>query len=128
MKKRFTLFLYGFIAGIILIILMYGSRSKTLFDWTPEGRVLKRLRMTEKIISDSMQCILDCNSFTSEQFELLLDDGDVNFARARTKPDPIYSVSFDDEVENDLKFTFRATDSTSVLIEVSGGIEGCECP
>ena len=84
--------------------------------------------MTEKVISDSMQCLLDCNSFTQEQLDLLLDDGDVNFSRARSKPDPIYSVSFDDDVKNDLDLTFRATDTTSVLIEVKGGIESCECP
>ena len=107
---------------------MYGNKSKSLFDWTPEGRVLKRLRMTEKVISDSMQCILDCNSIRQEEFDFLLDNGDVNFSRARTKPDPIYSVSFEEGSNKDLQLTFRATDSTSVLIEIHNGMQNCDCP
>ena len=107
---------------------MYSSRSKTLFEWTPEGRVLKRLRMTEKVINDSMQCILNCNSINQEAFDHLLNEGDVNFSRARNKPDPIYSVKYDEDYSIDLELTFRATDTTSVLIEINGGKENCICP
>ena len=127
MKKRFILFGFGFILGIIIIVLRYGDKSDTLFDWVPEGRVLKRLRLTEIVISDSMQCVLDCNEFKTEYWDFLLNEGQVNFSRARSKPYPIYSVLLISDSIPDFKLTFLAKDSTSVLIEVSGPINECDC-
>jgi hypothetical protein len=117
-KKRFILFGFGFILGIIIIIVRYGDKSDTLFAWAPEGRVLKRLRMTEKIISDSLQCVLDCNDFKKENWKQLYANGDVNFARARNKPNPIYSVSLNLDSLNAYTLTFETNDSTSVLIAI----------
>ncbi len=127
MKKRFILFGFGFILGIIIIVVRYGDKTDTLFDWVPEGRVLKRLRMTEKVISDSMQCVLDCNNFDSMYWDQLLSDGEVNFARARNKPYPIYSVALKNDSLPEFVLTFLAKDSTSVLIEVTGPITECDC-
>ena len=97
-----------------------------MFDWTPEGRVLKRLKLTEKVVSDSMQCILDCNSFEQKQWEYMYREGKVNFSRARTKPYPIYSVTIENDSIPLTKLTFLAKDSTSVLIDFSAA-KNCDC-
>jgi hypothetical protein len=125
-KKRFRLFLIGFIIGIIVVIIAYGEKSKTMFDWTPEGRVLKRLKLTEKVVNDSMQCILDCNNFDQKHWEYMYLEGKVNFSRARTKPYPIYSVTIENDSIPLTKLTFLAKDSTSVLIDFSGA-NICDC-
>ena len=126
MKKRFRLFLVGFIIGIFVVIIAYGEKSKTMFDWTPEGRVLKRLRLTEKVLSDSLQCLLDCNNFDQRHWDLMYKEGKVNFSRARTKPYPIYSVTIENDSISLTKLTFLAKDSTSVLIDFSAA-KICDC-
>ncbi len=127
MKKRLLLFLFGFILGIIIIVIRYGDEADALFQWTPEGRVLKRLRLTEKVISDSMQCVLDCNNFEEEYWKYLLSEGQVNFGRARTKPYPIYTVSLKKDSLAEFELTFETIDEISVLIEVSGPAKECDC-
>lgn len=127
MKKRLLLFGLGFVLGIIIIVLRYGDKSDALFKWTPEGRVLKRLRLTEKVISDSMQCILDCTNFEDEYWNYLYAEGEVNFGQARNKPYPIYSVSIIKENIPEFKLTFLAKDSLSVLIGIDGPDVECDC-
>ena len=128
MNRRFRLFLFGFIIGIIVVILVYGEKSNTMFKWTPEGRIQKRLKLTEKIVNDSLQCILDCNDFNEESWSDLYENGDVNFARARNKPFPIYSVTVKDDDLKELTLTFSTEDELSILIGIEGGNEQCNCP
>lgn len=127
MKRRFRLFLVGFSIGIIVVIFAYGEKANTMFDWTPEGRVLKRLRLTEKVVNDSLQCLLDCNQFDAEKWKLLYDDGEVNFANARTKPFPIYTISLQNDSTPKIIISFSAEDELSVITEVIGS-ENCICP
>jgi len=127
-NRRYRLFLFGFILGIGLVILIYGDKSSTMFNWTPEGRVLKRLRLTEKIISDSMQCVLDCNNFDEEHWKYLYKEGDVNFSRARTKPYALYSITIENDSIALTSLTFEAKDSLSVIVEFTGSEINCDCP
>ena len=92
-------------------------------DWTPEGRVLKRLRMTEKVISEPMQCMLECNGIDSAKMALMLSDGDIDFGRARLDP-PIYELR--ENADSPLSLAFEAHDEESILIEVNGG-KDCDC-
>jgi len=126
-KKRFRLFLIGFIIGIIVVIFAYGEKASTMFDWTPEARVLKRLRLTEKIVSDSMQCLLDCNQFDQAKWKVLYDQGKVNFAKARNKPFPIYTITLQNDSIPTIILSFSAQDELSVITEVKG-LNDCDCP
>ena len=115
MARRLKIYFIGFLLGIILVIFLYSDKSDIIVGWTPEKRVLKRLKLTEKVISDSMQCILDCNKFIQQDWNLLYSDGDVNFSEARKKPYPIYSVTIRKESEN-FNLRFLAKDTLSILI------------
>lgn len=128
MKRRFRLFLIGFIIGIIIVIFAYGEKANTMFDWAPESRVLKRIRLTEKEISDSLQCMLDCNGFDEDSWKLMYKNGDVNFAKARNKPFPIYVITIENDRSAKSELTFSAQDSISVLIGFRGDIVECDCP
>ena len=99
-----------------------------MFDWAPESRVLKRIRLTEKVISDSLQCILDCNQFGEESWKLMYKNGDVNFAKARNKPYPIYVISIENDSVPKTTLTFSAQDSISVLVDFRGKVRDCDCP
>lgn len=125
MARRLRIYLFGFILGIILVIFLYGDKYDIITGWTPEKRVLKRLKLTEKEVSDSMQCILDCYNFDDKEWETLYTEGDVNFAEARKKPYPYYSVSIHNRLFN---LRFLAKDSISVLVGFEGSEKlSCNC-
>jgi len=127
MARRLRIYFFGFLLGIILVIFLYSDKSDIIVGWTPEKRVLKRLKMTEKVISDSMQCILDCNNFNQQDWDLLYKDGDVNFSEARKKPFPIYSVIVKKE-NDEFKLRFLAKDTLSILIGFKNKNEiDCNC-
>lgn len=128
MRKRLKLFSVGFIFGLIVVVFVYGDKAGSMFSWTPEGRVLKRLRLTEKVISDSMQCVLDCNNFDDDSWFYLFRNGDVNFAQARNKPYPVYTVSIENDTIPLSELTFSAEDEMSVLIDFKGEKINCNCP
>jgi len=115
MARRLRVYFFGFLLGIILVIFLYSDKSDIILGWTPEKRVLKRLKMTEKVISDSMQCILDCNNFNQQDWDLMYSKGDVIFSEARKKPYPIYSVNIKNESDV-YKLRFLAKDTLSILI------------
>jgi hypothetical protein len=127
MARRLRIYFFGFLLGIVLVIFLYSDKSDIIVGWTPEKRVLKRLKLTEKIISDSMKCILDCNKFNQLDWDLLFSDGDVNFSEARKKPYPIYSVTVKKESEA-YNLRFLAKDTLSILIGFESKLDlNCEC-
>lgn len=127
MARRLRIYFFGFLLGIILVIFLYSDKSDIIVGWVPEKRVLKRLKLTEKVISDSMQCILDCNKFNHQDWDLLYANGDVNFSEARKKPYPIYSVSVKKE-SNEYNLRFLAKDTLSILIGFENKYEiDCDC-
>jgi len=127
MARRLRIYFFGFLLGIILVIFLYSDKSDIIVGWTPEKRVLKRLKLTEKVISDSMQCLLDCNKFNQQDWDLVYKDGDVNFSEARKKPFPIYSVIVKKE-NDEFKLRFLAKDTLSILIGFKNKNEiDCNC-
>ena len=127
MARRLRIYFFGFLLGIILVIFLYSDKSDIIVGWTPEKRVLKRLKLTEKVISDSMQCLLDCNNFNQHDWDLLYADGDVNFSEARKKPFPIYSVIVKKE-NDEFKLRFLAKDTLSILIGFESKNDlNCQC-
>lgn len=110
-----------------MVIFAYGEKANKMFDWAPEGRVLKRLRLTEKVLSDSMQCLLDCNQFDEAKWKVLYNHGKVNFAKARNKPFPIYTITLQNDTIPQIIISFSAEDEISVITEVKG-TKDCNCP
>lgn len=128
MARRLRIYFFGFILGIVFVIFLYGDKTDIIVGWIPEKRVLKRIKLTEKIISDSMQCILDCNKFNDENWETLYKNGDVDFSEARQKPYPIYSVSVANDENSIYNLRFVAKDSLTFLVAFESTAPViCEC-
>jgi len=128
--QRFKRFLFGVLIGIGLVFFFFSNRSETLKSWTPNERVMKRLRETKLILPDSLQCRLQCVQLDSLAITALLEDGNVRFRRSETKREPkIYRVDFE-EHNPPIQLSFSCDDSTSTVIGVEGiGLElvcGCD--
>jgi hypothetical protein len=126
--QRFKRFLFGVLIGIGLVFLFFGNRSETLKSWTPNERVMKRLRETKLILPDSLQCRLQCVKLDSLAFTRLLKDGNVRFRRSETKQEPkIYRVDFEQH-NPPVQMSFSCDDSTSTVIGLVGLGARLQCP
>ncbi|REE81706.1 hypothetical protein BX611_1242 [Lutibacter oceani] len=60
-KQRLPFFLGGLTIGIIIVIFVFGKKN-TSFDYGPNARVLKTLRVKERIFSEDALKILNTSS------------------------------------------------------------------
>ncbi len=86
LAQRLFYYLGGFIIGLILLFFFLGGK-KTSCDYSPTSRVLKNIRIKERIFSEKV--LIDMNTYqidTSDISALLLK-GNVDFSRSNTKLD-----------------------------------------
>jgi len=60
-KQRLPYFLGGLTIGIIIVIFVFGKKNTT-FDYGPNARVLKNIRVKERIFSEKALTILNTSS------------------------------------------------------------------
>lgn len=128
--QRLKRYLLGVALGIVLVLFFFNDRIDLFTSWMPNERVLERLRQTDLVIPDSVECRLNCHQLDSAAISGLLSEGDVNFAKSFTNQEPkLYKVAFEQH-EIPVRLTFACTDSTSAVVEVLSleGLQTCNCP
>lgn len=100
----------GLFFGIVILI-FFLSGKKTSCDYSPNARVLKNIRIKERIFSKNSLNFFNANKIDTSIVSNILKDGDVDFNRSKTdaKPCGIYFISSD-------------SDNTSIELE----IENCD--
>lgn len=126
--RRFRIFFIGIAIGIVLAYAFFGDRE---FDWTPNDRVLLRLRSQPLVTNSKIDCQLNCLGITEADIKLLLDSGDVNFSGSepRREPYPIYLIEGELKKAGQvgLKFEGEDTIATNLMEIVSPDLERCDC-
>ena len=57
-KQRLPFFLGGLTIGIIIVVFVFGKKNTT-FDYGPNARVLKNIRIKERVFSEKALTILN---------------------------------------------------------------------
>jgi hypothetical protein len=73
-KQRLPYFLFGLFLGVIVVIFIYGKKNTT-FDYGPNARVLKNIRLKEMHISAEIQDIMDDKGVDTSMVNTLLRSG-----------------------------------------------------
>ena len=60
-KQRLPFFLGGLTIGIIIVVFVFGKKNTT-FDYGPNARVLKNIRIKERVFSEKALTILNTSS------------------------------------------------------------------
>jgi hypothetical protein len=76
-RQRLPYFLGGLGIGILVVIFFLGKKNTT-FDYGPNSRVLKNIRVKNPIYSDKALEILNSNRIDTSQVAIILKSGNVD--------------------------------------------------
>jgi len=76
-KQRLPYFLGGLTVGIIIVVFFLGKKNTT-FDYGPNARILKNLRVKERIYSEEALAILSFNNLDTAVVSIIFKNGNVD--------------------------------------------------
>jgi len=76
-RQRLPYFLGGLTIGIIVVIFFWGKKDTT-FDYGPNARVLKNLRVKERLFSQDALTMLSSKKIDTANISQILMNGDVD--------------------------------------------------
>lgn len=86
LAHRLGFYFFGFIIGIFLLFFFLGGK-KTSCDYTPTARVLKNIRIKERVFSDEVLTTMRNYSVDTADISSILKSGNVDFGKSNTKLD-----------------------------------------
>jgi len=86
LSLRLLYYLIGFSIGLILLFFFLGEK-KTSFDYSPNARVLKNIRLKKRQFSEQAQRMMEIYKIDTAHISNILKKGDVNFSKSNTKLD-----------------------------------------
>ena len=115
MKKRFTLYGFGFVIGILFVFFFLGGK-KASCNWLPNDRILNIIRQKEIGFSEEVNANLADTGLDSLDIYRILDHGDVDFSKSRVKNDPcrLYWIQGEGEQKR-LVITVEVCDSLATV-------------
>ena len=87
MRRRFTLFGFGFIIGIILLLFFLNGKNASC-DFFPNERMLKILRNKHRVYSEDVLQLMTTNKIDSTAIDYLLINGDIDFSKSKVRQEP----------------------------------------
>ena len=87
MRKRFTLYGFGFAMGLLLVFFFLGGK-KASCNWLPNDRILNIIRQKKIVYSDEVYRGLSESPADSLDIRRILESGDVDFSKSRVKNEP----------------------------------------
>lgn len=116
---RLGYYLGGFSIGLI-ILAFFLSGKKTSCDYSPDARVLKNIRIKERVYSEEALEKMRMYQVDTADISRILQKGDVDFSRSNTKLDSCktYLVTGRSQIHN-LELLFENCDSIATLQKVA---------
>jgi len=97
--QRFVFYGIGFIIGLVLLMFFLGGK-KTSCDYGPDARVLKNIKMKERLFTlESLQALY-AHSMDTNVVTTLLNQGSVVFSESDTDLDSCKIYVIDGKVQN----------------------------
>ncbi|PKD16124.1 hypothetical protein APR41_10035 [Salegentibacter salinarum] len=112
---RIGYFSVGLFFGI-MILLFFLSGKKTSCDYSPDARVLKNIRIKERVFTEEAFSYFENNKLDTALVSLSLEDGDVDFSRSNTETGPCNIYLITNEVDSAiLELQIENCDSTATI-------------
>ena len=102
-----------------------------LMAWTPNGRILTEIQKDSLLtLPDNFYCLLNCQGFTSLDWDNLKQDGNVDFGSSLTHEDPKrYIINYQKEdAQLTVEVLFFADHYVVDSVYSSASDAKCDCP
>ncbi len=86
LAHRLGFYFFGFIIGLFLLFFFLGGK-KASCDYTPTARVLKNIRIKERVFSDDVKMAIQNHVIDTADISSILQHGDVDFGKSNTQLD-----------------------------------------
>lgn len=86
LAHRLGFYFFGFIIGLFLLFFFLGGK-KASCDYTPTARVLKNIRIKERVFSEEVLAVMQNYSIDTADISNILKSGDVDFGKSNTDLD-----------------------------------------
>ncbi len=86
LAHRFGFYFFGFIIGLFLLFFFLGGK-KTSCDYSPNARVLKNIRIKERVFSEKATASMTRYAIDTADISKILKEGSVDFGKSDTKLD-----------------------------------------
>ena len=112
---RIAYFSVGLFLGIV-ILLFFLSGKKTSCDYSPDARVLKNIRIKERIFTEEAFSYFETNKLDTALVSHSLENGDVDFSRSNTDTEPCNIYLITNKVDSAiLELQIENCDSTATI-------------
>ncbi len=114
-RQRFVFYGIGFIIGLVILFFFLGGK-KTSCDYGPNSRVLKNIRIKERVFSETIIQRLTDHQLDTGSISTLLRNGNVLFSASNTNLDSckIYVIEGTSK-KKELKMTVQNCDSIATV-------------
>lgn len=118
MKRRFTLYGFGFFIGILLVIFFLGGKN-TSCNWLPNDRMLQIIRSKQINYSTEATQVLNTKKVDSADIAQILIRGEIDFSKSNVKNNPCrkYLINGNDEQKN-IALTVQICDSIATIQKI----------
>lgn len=117
-KQRLPYFLGGLTIGIIFVVFIFGKKNTT-FDYGPNARILKNLRIKERVFSKEVLSDMSFNSIDTADISAILKNGNVDIGNKIKLDSCLYQYNI--KGKNKLKevvLTVKNCDSTIYIEKI----------
>ncbi|MFT5230571.1 hypothetical protein [Patiriisocius sp. Uisw_047] len=117
-RQRFVFYGIGFIIGLILLFFFLGGK-RTSCDYGPNSRVLKNIRIKERVFSETTIQKLTSHQLDTSSISTLLRKGNVLFSESTRGLDSckVYIIQ-GTSMKKELKMTVKNCDSIATVQRV----------
>ena len=116
-KQRLPYFLGGLIIGIIAVVFFLGKKD-TSFDYLPNARVLKNIRIKNRVFSDDALMVMNSQKIDTATISQILEKGNVDiFNKIRLDSCILYDIKGKKELKN-ITLTIKNCKSTASIEKI----------
>ncbi len=118
MKRRFSLYGFGFFIGILLVFFFLGGK-KASCNWLPNDRMLKIIRSKQINYSTEATQVLNTKKVDSADIAQILIRGEIDFSKSNVKNNPCrkYLINGNDQQKN-IALTVQICDSIATIQKI----------
>ena len=117
-KQRLPYFLGGLIIGVIIVVFILGKKD-TSFDYLPNARVLKNIRIKNRVFSDDALTVLNSSKMDTAVISQILKKGNVDiFNKIRIDSCIQYRIKGKKELKN-ITLTIKNCESTAYIEKIT---------